>query len=211
MGNRAQRFAVVGDPGALRLGSAETVESATSIAIANAAPEAAVTGPLAATVNVPFTVEVSADDPSSADLASEFQYHVDWGDGSPVQVVIGAADPPITHTYRTPGSFTASVTATDKDGSTGKPATVTVVSRAAPALGGGASMPPAVGGGASMPPAVGSQSGGSGSRDTPPGNADRTLPRTGSTAPSAVLLGALTLLAGGSVALASFRRRTRRR
>lgn len=201
MGNRAQRFAVVGDPGALRLGSAETVESATSIAIANAAPEAAVTGPLTATVNVPFTVEVSADDPSSADLASEFQYHVDWGDGSPVQVVIGAADPPITHTYRTPGSFTASVTATDKDGSTGKPATVTVVSRAAPALGGGAS----------MPPAVGSQSGGSGSRDTPPGNADRTLPRTGSTAPSAVLLGALTLLAGGSVALASFRRRTRRR
>ncbi|HWS58636.1 MAG TPA: PKD domain-containing protein, partial [Actinotalea sp.] len=89
---------------------------ATTLDVTNTAPEAVVTGSRAATVGQPFTVKVGAHDPSSADMAATFTYTVDWGDGSPVVTLTGPADPPVTHTYRTAGLFSASFTATDKDG-----------------------------------------------------------------------------------------------
>ena len=103
------------------------------LTVTNTAPVSVLTGALTAVAGQPFTIKVGADDPSSADMAALFSYLVDWGDGSPVVVVIGPADPPVTHTYATAGSFTASFTATDKDGGVGAPTTVTVLAAPAPA------------------------------------------------------------------------------
>lgn len=103
----------------------------TTLHVGNTAPVTVVTGDLTATVGTPFTVKVGADDPSSADLAAQFTYTVDWGDGSPVETLTGPADPPVTHTYATAGTFSASMTATDKDGGTGGPTTVQVQAVAA--------------------------------------------------------------------------------
>ncbi len=104
-------------------------QSATSDAtvnVTNTAPTSVVTGDLTATVGVPFTLKVGAEDPSSADMAAMFDYTVDWGDGSPVQVVNGPADPPVTHTYAVNGAYVATFTATDKDGGTGGATVVNV-------------------------------------------------------------------------------------
>ncbi|HEY3439030.1 MAG TPA: Ig-like domain repeat protein [Actinotalea sp.] len=111
---------------------ATTVTSATAaVQVTNVAPTTVLTGGLTAVAGAPFTVKVGAVDPSSADLAATFTYTVDWGDGSAVLTVTGPADPPVTHTYASAGTYAASFAATDKDGGTGVPTTVQVV--AAPA------------------------------------------------------------------------------
>ena len=63
---------------------------------------------------------LSATDVSSVDQAAGFTYSVNWNDGSAVQTVgPGAASPStVTHTFATNGTYTISVTATDKDGGT---------------------------------------------------------------------------------------------
>src|SRR5262249_46284161 len=59
-------------------------------------------------------------DSSPVDQAAGFSYAIDWGDGSPVQVV--AATPgdgagiTVNHIFTASGSFTPRVRATDKDG-----------------------------------------------------------------------------------------------
>ena len=83
--------------------------------VVNGPPVAVITGSLTATVGVPFTLKVGADDPSAADMAAMFTYTLDWGDGTRLQVVVGPADPPVTHTYLVTGQFNATFTATDKD------------------------------------------------------------------------------------------------
>ena len=104
------------------------VATATAVlAVANAAPTTVVEGSLTATTGVPFTIKVGADDPSSADMAAQFTYVVDWGDGSPVTMGTGPADPPFTHTYSAAGTYTASLTSTDKDGGTSDPLTIEVL------------------------------------------------------------------------------------
>ena len=108
--------------------SADTAE----LEVTNTAPDTVVDGALTATAGVPFTIKVGADDPSSADMAALFDYTVDWGDGSPITTVSGPADPPVTHTYAAAGTYTASLTSTDKDGGTGEPITIVVVVAAAP-------------------------------------------------------------------------------
>ncbi len=120
-------------PGALRVTSGLVTQDASSrLTVENTAPASVVTGDLTATVGVPFTVKVGAEDPSSADMAAQFTYTVDWGDGSPTLTVDGPADPPVTHTYTTAGDFNASFTTTDKDGGEGGPTAVTVLAVVAP-------------------------------------------------------------------------------
>ena len=46
-------------------------------------------------------------------MAGTFTYTIDWADGTPAVTVDGPADPPITHTYIAPGTYTMSATATD--------------------------------------------------------------------------------------------------
>ena len=97
-----------------------------NLAVTNTAPDSVITGTLTATVDQPFTVKVGADDPSSADMTAQFTYTADWGDGTPVETIVGPADPPITHTYAAAGDFDASFTATDKDGGVSAPTVVQI-------------------------------------------------------------------------------------
>ncbi|QIG39691.1 Ig-like domain repeat protein [Microbacterium sp. 4R-513] len=167
------------------LGQQEATDS-TSLDVVNTAPDTVVTGGLTATVGVPFTIKVGADDPSSADMAASFTYTVDWGDGSPVVSVVGPADPPITHTYAAAGTYTASLTSTDKDGGTGAPLEIQVVVTAAPVV------PPAE----EAPPVAAPAAGG--------------LPVTGADPTGPALGAALLLLAGASLLVIGRYRRTRR-
>ncbi len=172
---------------------AVSLDGTAALTVVNSSPASVLTGGLTATAGVPFTIKVGANDPSSADMAALFTYTVDWGDGSPVESVVGPADPPVTHTYAVPGSYQASFTATDKDGGTGAPASVTVVAAAAPPT----------------PTPTPSQSPTPSPTATSPGD---NLPQTGTSAQPAVLLGGLGLLAVGALVLAGsmIRRRSRR-
>ncbi len=93
----------------------------TDIDVTNAAATVIITGPSTATVGVPVTLKVGADDPSPGDSLGTFAFTVDWGDGSPIVNASGPADPPVTHTYTTPGTFTVTATVTDPDNSTSDP------------------------------------------------------------------------------------------
>lgn len=104
----------------------------TAIVVTAAAPRATIDGPSSAVVGQPLTIKVGAVDPSSADMAGVFQFAVDWGDGTPVESLSGPADPPVSHTYTTAGTFVVTATATDADGATSAPLTFTVVVSATP-------------------------------------------------------------------------------
>lgn len=111
---------------------AVSLDGTAVLTVVNTSPASVITGDLTATVGVPFTIKVGADDPSSADMSAMFSYTVDWGDGSPPVTEVGPADPPVTHTYTAPGSYQAVFTAMDKDGGTGAPRSVTVLAERAP-------------------------------------------------------------------------------
>lgn len=101
----------------LRVSSPNSHSDATAVlTVGNSAPAATITGGGAATVGVPYTLKVGADDPSSGDALALFTYTVDWGDGSPLVTLVGPADPPVSHTYTRSGTFTVTVTAEDQDG-----------------------------------------------------------------------------------------------
>jgi uncharacterized delta-60 repeat protein len=72
--------------------------------------------PIVAGEEIPLTLEPT--DPSSVVMASNFTYQINWGDGTPTQSVIGPAGSQVTHAYATAGTYTVTVTATDKDGGT---------------------------------------------------------------------------------------------
>lgn len=94
-----------------------------SILVANVAPTAAVTGGDSVGVTAqPRSLSFTAGDASSVDLAAGFSYTVNWGDGSPVQTFgPGLYALTATHAYATTGTFTQTVTSTDKDGSSSVP------------------------------------------------------------------------------------------
>lgn len=155
-----------------------SLDGTATLTVVNSGPATVLTGDLTATAGVPFTIKVGADDPSSADMAAMFTYTVDWGDGSPVETVVGPADPPVTHTYATPGSYDASFTATDKDGGTGAPNSVVVLA--------GAPSP--------SPTPTSTSTSNPRATSTPGG-----LPQTGTSAAPEMLLAGLGLLAIGAV------------
>jgi len=98
-------------------------------------PSASVTGYEDAVAGEPLTIKVSAIDPSPVDMEGPFTYTVDWGDGSPVETEVGPADPPMTHVYTEPGTYTGWATAAAGVGQdmteTGRPFEFTVVVAAA--------------------------------------------------------------------------------
>lgn len=176
----------------IRVSLGSLVSTSTSrLHVANKAPVSVVTGSRTAVVGTPFTVKLGADDPSSVDLGALFTYTVDWGDGSPIETLSGPADPPVTHTYATAGTFSASMTATDKDGGVGAP-TIVQVLVATPAL--TPTVPPV--GSAPSPPA-------------PPTASPAGLPATGSPTVSGPVGLAVLLFAAGSLLIAGSRRRRR--
>lgn len=172
-----------------------------TLSITNTAPASVLTGGLSATVGVPFTIKVGANDPSSADMAALFTYTVDWGDGSPVFTVVGPADPPVTHTYATAGEFEATFTATDKDGGTGPGTTVTVLAAAAPT----ASPTP------NPNPTTGDPYDWDDDSDDSDSDPGSSLASTGSVVGLGTILAGILLLGAGGAVLIASRRRTGRR
>jgi hypothetical protein len=51
-----------------------------------------------------------------------------------VITLTGPADPPVSHTYTVAGTFTALITATDKDGATSAPSSFTITASPAPVV-----------------------------------------------------------------------------
>lgn len=162
------------------------------IDIANIAPTAWITGPTTGIAGTPLTLEVGADDPSPVDAAGLFDYTVDWGDAGVASTLSGPADPPVSHTFTKPGTYTISATATDKDGGMSLATThsVTIAAAAAPSV----------------------------VKITPPGQqrasggvSPRTLPRTGLDSTEPFGFGALCLLLLGVAGVTATGSRTRRR
>lgn len=167
---------------------AQVGSDSTDLDVDNTAPDTVVSGELTATVGVPFTIKVGADDPSSGDMAADFLYGIDWGDGSPVSSVTGPADPPVTHTYTAAGTYTAVLTSTDKDGGTSEPLAILVVVEPAPVT------PP------STPPSTPGDSGGHA--------AGGGLPATGADPTGSAVAAVVLLLVGAAVLGAARRRRS---
>jgi hypothetical protein len=100
-----------------------------TVTVLNVPPTAAVSGPADAVPGEDRTFTLSASDPSPVDQAAGFTYTVSWGDGTTQTVQGPGAGVAADHVYAAAGSYTVSVTATDKDNGTGPAATqgVTVV------------------------------------------------------------------------------------
>src|SRR5262249_30240164 len=75
------------------------------------------------------TFTLTASSPSQADQANGFTFQINWGDGTAVQMVTGPSGTPATHAYAAPGTYTMSMTATDGDGESSAPTTLSVTIR----------------------------------------------------------------------------------
>ena len=95
--------------------SGASITKTTQATVANVAPTVAVMqGPFAANVSDVLSLSARATDPSTVDTAAGFTYSWDFGDGSPRTIGLNLST--VSHIYKMTGSFTVSVTATDKDG-----------------------------------------------------------------------------------------------
>src|SRR5262249_34485355 len=83
----------------------------TSITINNVAPTPSITGPSSATAGSAVNFKGAATDPSTADTNAGFSYSWNFGDGS--AAATGAS---VSHAYVNPGTYTVTLSATDKDG-----------------------------------------------------------------------------------------------
>ena len=108
---------------------AATIDTA-SVSVTNVPPTAFVTGDTFAVPGLPRSFTVSAVDPSLADTLAGFTFNVTFGDGGSVTLLPG--DPlTVGHTYAAEGTYTVTVTATDKDGGVSDPATHVIEVKAA--------------------------------------------------------------------------------
>jgi hypothetical protein len=81
------------------------------------APAASFDGPYTSTRGQDRSFIFSAADPDPEDAAGPFIYRIQWGDGSPEQVVTGgAASQGVLHTFDELGEYSVTVTAEDPRG-----------------------------------------------------------------------------------------------
>ncbi len=99
------------------------VSPMTTLAVNNAPPVAAISGPSAVLRGESASFTLSATDPSPVDQTDPFAFVINWGDGSPAQTVTDISGALVTHTFNTAGPITVSVTAADSDGDTSPTAT----------------------------------------------------------------------------------------
>ena len=91
----------------------------------NAPPVASVSGPSIGVRGQPLPYTLSATD-SQADMDAGFTFDVDWGDGSAVEQIVGESGTVVNHVFAEEGSYTITVTATDQDGASSEPVSLTV-------------------------------------------------------------------------------------
>ncbi len=106
----------------------------TTLAVVNVAPTAAVGTVPTVVAGTAVSVPFSATDPAPADEAAGFTYTIDWGDGSPAQAVTGGTGVTVDHTFAAAGTFTVTVSATDKDGGISTATGTVTVLAAAPVV-----------------------------------------------------------------------------
>src|SRR5262249_11811835 len=96
-----------------------TTSSATTLTVNNVAPTANISAPTDGFNGVRGNIRnfvLSATDPSAVDQAADFVFNINWGGGSSPQQVTAASGSQVSHTFANAGTYTISVTATDKDG-----------------------------------------------------------------------------------------------
>jgi PKD repeat protein len=106
-----------------------TSKQSFSVNVANVAPTANAGPDTSAPWGVPIAFNGSAVDPSPVDQ-NTLSFTWDFGDGTP-PLTIGAGGSSTTHAYAAPGTYTASLVVTDKDGGVSAPSTrtITIVKR----------------------------------------------------------------------------------
>lgn len=72
------------------------------------------------------TFTISASDPSPVDRAAGFDYNINWGDGKTETASDFVGTLSKVHAYAKTGTYTVTVTATDKDGAVSAPKTVQI-------------------------------------------------------------------------------------
>jgi uncharacterized repeat protein (TIGR01451 family) len=104
--------------------------NSTTLQLNELGPAATATGPTDGVPGQERTYQLSVFDPSNADQVAGFRYAIDWGDGSPVQIVNATAGNgtgiAVSHTYSQLGTFAVTVFATDKDGDVSPAATTPI-------------------------------------------------------------------------------------
>jgi Ca2+-binding RTX toxin-like protein len=103
-----------------------TVSTSTTLTVVNAPPVSFIGGSPNATSGLLVNFVLSSTDPSVVDQVAGFGYTVSWGDGTSEGPFHGAGAVLHPHTYPAPGSYTVTLTTTDKDGGVSAPVTKTV-------------------------------------------------------------------------------------
>jgi hypothetical protein len=101
--------------------SASEGSGGSSVQVKNVAPTASLSSPNNGVPGQPRTFTFSAVDVSPTDQSAGFSYTINWGDGAAQTIARTAGNGralAVDHVYTTTGSFTAQLTATDKDGAT---------------------------------------------------------------------------------------------
>ena len=82
----------------------------------NSAPVLSIVGPQQVVRGQLVTVVFTATDANPQDQAGTFTYRINWGDGTPVEIVNGAATVAVAHTYTSSGTTSIVATVTDARG-----------------------------------------------------------------------------------------------
>ncbi len=93
-----------------------------TVTATNHAPTASITGDATGVRGQPRHFAVAATDPDPGDAAAGFTFRIDWGDGSS-QTILPGQPLALTHAFAATGTYTVTVTATDRGGLVSAPAT----------------------------------------------------------------------------------------
>ena len=105
-----------------------TSQSSDSVTVSLVAPTVTIGGPYSGTANTAIAFSGSATDPSTYDTQAGFTYQWTFGDGSTATTAAAS------HTYASAGTYTVTLSATDKEGSTGTASTTVNVAAVAPTV-----------------------------------------------------------------------------
>ncbi|MHC5538635.1 tandem-95 repeat protein, partial [Singulisphaera rosea] len=117
--NSTFRLMVTATATAATTGNTASRSVTQTFTVSNVAPTASISGSSTGVRGQARSFNLTGTDPSSADLVAGLTFSVNWGDGSPTQVVLPSQSKSLTHTFLAAGNYSVKVSATDKDGATG--------------------------------------------------------------------------------------------